>query len=100
MFPRLPEFIISFFCAGLATTAALACGPWLPSTVIDKGDAGLLAAPTVSFRRLLDAALPAAEFAAKPPAADRDYDAGHPSFTFDAEQADLRAAGASEDVIA
>lgn len=103
MFLRLPKFI-SPVCAGLAaiavTTAALACGPWFPSTVIDKGDAGLLAAPTISFRRLLEAALPPSDFIAKPLPVDRDYDADHQSLTFEAEQADLRAAGASEDVIA
>ncbi len=96
MSPRLVKFL---GLAALATTA-FACGPWFPSTVIDKGDAGLLAAPAISFHRLLTAALPPAEFAAKPLPAKRDYDADHQSLTFEAEQADLRAAGATEDVIA
>lgn len=95
MSPRLLKFSVF---AALATTA-LACGPWFPSTVIDKGDAGLLAAPAISFHRLLTAALPPAEFAANPLPTKRDYDADHQSLTFEAEQADLRAAGATEDVI-
>lgn len=96
MSPRLAKLSA---LAALATTA-FACGPWFPSTVIDKGDAGLLAAPTISFRRMLTAALPPAEFTAKPLPSNRDYDADYESVTFEAEQADLRAAGVPDNVIA
>lgn len=96
MSPRLAKLSA---LAALATTA-FACGPCFPSTVIDKGDAGLLAAPTISFRRMLTAALPPAEFTAKPLPSNRDYDADYESVTFEAEQADLRAAGAPDNVIA
>lgn len=100
MFPRLLKLPLTLAALTAAVATALACGPWFPSTVIDKGDAGLLAAPTVSFQRLLKAALSPAEFTAQPLPVDRDYDADHQSLTFEAEQADLRAAGATADVIA
>lgn len=91
MSPRLAKLSA---LAALATTA-FACGPWFPSTVIDKGDAGLLAAPSISFERLLEAALPSADFSAKSPPLESERQ----SRTFDAEQSDLRAAGASDEVI-
>lgn len=98
MSPRLLK-LCSF--AVIATTA-VACGPWFPSTVIDKGDAGLLDSPVASFRAVLDSiGLPAPAFRAVPSPADASYwNINYDAQTTSAELADLRAAGASEAVIA
>jgi hypothetical protein len=96
MSPRLVKLSLSAFVA----TTAFACGPWFPSTVIDKGDAGLLAAPSADFDRILTSSLPTPEFSAKSPPHSLDYNTDLQSFTFEAEQSDLRAAGATDDVIA
>lgn len=84
----------------VAVSAALACGPWFPSTIIDQGDAGLLAPPTIRFRHVLEAALPPVKFMPKSPPALRAENSDHLLLSLEAEETDLRAAGASDEVIA
>lgn len=78
-------------------TAALACGPWFPATILDQGDAGLLAAPHTSLRPLLDQLdLPPAEFKAVPlPASETETPPDHLAANLVAEVNDLRSAGAT-----
>jgi len=86
--------------ASLATTA-FACGPFFPSTIIDRGDASLLSSPVASFRKILDSlGLPPPEFKAVPSPVVAYHDPDYAAQTLSAELADLRAAGASEAVIA
>ncbi|MFA6288848.1 MAG: hypothetical protein WC661_15815 [Opitutaceae bacterium] len=101
MFPRLPK--LPLICAGLVAvaSAAFACGPFFPATIIDQGDASLLGAPVTTFRKILDSiGLPPPEFKAVPSPRIRYHDPDYAAQTLSAELADLRAAGASETVIA
>ena len=78
------------------TSAALACGPFFPATVINREDA-LLAAPFVRHTATLaKISLPPAEFRAVPLAGEQS----HAAQSLAAEQADLNAAHVPPDVIA
>lgn len=86
-----------------APFVALACGPWLPFSFLERGDAGLLAGPWRTFesslRTLASGHVP---FLAKPDLPPPDFD-DHDELaplTTRAELADLAAAGASPEVLA
>ena len=101
MFPRLPK--LPFACAGLfaVVSTAFACGPFFPATIIDQGDASLLSSPAISFLKILDSlGLPPPEFKAVPSPRIPYHDPDYAAQTLSAELADLRAAGASETVVA
>lgn len=103
MSPRLLKFFAPLASAGLAAaavTVAFACGPFFPSTVLDKGDASLFQSPVTVFRKVLDSLrLPPAEFKAVPSPRIPYHEPDYAAQTLAAELADLRSAGASEAVI-
>lgn len=100
MFRRLPK-TSALIASLIFATAALACGPWFPSTVLDKGDAGLLNTPVTSFRKILDSlGLPPPEFKAEPAPSIPYHGSDYAAQTVAAELADLRASGVSEAVLA
>lgn len=104
MFQAPTKLISTLTGAGLAVvaaTAAFACGPFFPATVLDKGDPGLLRPPVTAFRSILDSlAPPPSEFKAVPSPRIPYHNPDFAALTLSGELADLRAAGATEAVVA
>ncbi len=79
--------ILALALLSITAVSVLACGPFFPNNLLDRGDEALLSAPVANFaRELARLNLAPSRFAAVP--ATNSYEAQ----TFDAEMADLAAA--------
>ncbi len=82
-----PNKVVSLLLVGgFSIGSVLACGPFFPNTLLNRGDAPLLAAPVADFSKELDLLnLPKGTFSANPPT-NSYFDQ-----TLEAELSDIRA---------
>ena len=79
--------MLALVLLSITAVSVLACGPFFPNNLLDRGDEALLSAPIADFEReLARLNLAPSRFAAVPATNS------HEAQTFDAEMADLAAA--------